>query len=167
MTKALQNLGATPVTVPGAEFQTAMERGIVDGGVVAAISGAGYNLQEFTKYVFKADLGVSVIGVSINKKLYDSLPEDLKKVVDKGCKNYLVNQTKVYDSYDEEAYESFKKTGAEISTLEPAEKKRWLKVCTPIYSEWITDMEKKGLPGKKLYEEFKKILAGYGVELPI
>lgn len=159
-------LGSTPVSVPGGEFPTALEHGVVNGGLVSFAGGKGYKLDELSKYVLKADVGVEVIGLIINRKSYDGLPADLQKVLDKAAENFLLNQVKSYDVVDLESVELFKKAGVEVLTLTPAEKERWLKTSAPVYENWVNSQEKAGQPGKKVYGEFKKIMAGYGVTLP-
>ena len=166
-TEALKALGATPLTVPGAEFQTAFERGVIDGGVVDFGSGPGYKLQEYTKHVIVANMGVAASAITMNKAKYDSLPKDLQKVIDKAMQNWAIKQAKSYDDADKDSAEVFTKVGASVYTLPPAERSRWMKATEPVYSQWLNDMKKKGLAGDKTYGEFKKLMKEYGVELPL
>jgi len=159
-------LGATPATLPGAEFQTGVERGVVEGGIVALSTATGYKLQDVCKYVCIANLGVSVLGIAMNKAKYNSIPADLRKILDKSADDFLVNQAKSFDGEDSKAVEVFKNAGAQILALDPAEKERWVKTCAPIYGKWVKDIEAKGLPGKKLYAEFRSIVKEEGIELP-
>jgi TRAP-type transport system periplasmic protein len=164
---AMIKLGATPSSVPAGEFTTAIERGVVDGGLVAFGSGLGYKMQDMCKYVVRVDAGVIILALTANKKMYEGLPKDLQNAVDHAADNFLVNQARgAMDDADQEALAIFKKTGPELMELSPAEKERWLKTCEPIYDKWISDLEKKGLPANKLYAEFKKLLDGQGVKLP-
>jgi TRAP-type C4-dicarboxylate transport system substrate-binding protein len=167
LTSAVSHLGAVPVTVPGAEFQTAFERGVIDGGVVDFGSGPGYRLQEYTKHVIIADLGVSMGGATVNKEKYNSLPPDLRKVIDNAMQNFLKNSAKSYDMADKDSAAVFEKAKIPVYTLPPAEKKRWIMATQPVYRQWLDDMRKKGLPVDKTYGEFKKLVKEYGVELPL
>jgi TRAP-type C4-dicarboxylate transport system substrate-binding protein len=164
---AMIKLGATPSSVPAGEFTTALERGVVDGGLVAFGSGLGYKMQDICRYVLRTDAGVIILALTANKKMYEGLPKDLQSAVDRAGENFSLNQARgAFDDMDKEALEIFKKTGLELLELEPAEKARWLNTCVPIYDKWINDLEKKGLPANKLYAEFKKLLEGQGVRLP-
>jgi len=166
-TEALKALGATPLTVPGAECQTAFERGVIDGGVVDFGSGPGYKLQEYTKHVIVANMGVAASGITMNKAKYDSLPQDLQKVIDRAMQNWSIKQAKSYDDADKDSAEVFTKAGASVYELPPAERSRWMKATEPVYSQWLNDMKKKGLPAEKTYGEFKRMTKEYGVELPL
>lgn len=164
---AMIRLGATPSSVPAGEFTTALERGVVDGGIVAFGSGVGYKMQDICKYVLRANSGVIILALMANRKMYEGLPNDLQDAVERAADNYLKNQAwGAFDGADMEALELFKKTGVELLELSPAEKERWLKTCVPIYDKWINDLEKKGLPINNLYAEFKRILEANGVKLP-
>jgi TRAP-type C4-dicarboxylate transport system substrate-binding protein len=164
---AMIKLGATPASVPAGEFTTAIERGVVDGGIVAFSSGLGYKMNDMCKYVVRINAGVIILALTANKKMYEGLPKDLQNAVDRAADNFLLYQARgAFDDMDKEALEVFKKTQPELLELEPAEKERWLKTCEPIYGKWISDLEKKGLPANKLYAEFKKLLEGQGVKLP-
>ena len=165
-TEGLKSLGATPVTVPGAEFTTAMERGIISGGVVDFSSGPSYKLQDMSKQVVKADMGVAISGIIMNRKTFEGLPQDLQKVIDTACKNLARNTAISYDSADKVAAEVFKKANVEIYQLDPNEKMRWMKACEPTYNQWITNMKSKGHDSEKIYAAFKEIVKKYGIELP-
>lgn len=166
-TKALEALGAVPMAVPGAEFQTAFERGVIDGGVVDFGSGPGYKLEEYTKHVIVANMGVAMSGITMNKGKYNALPKDLQKVIDNAMQNFLKNQANSYDTADKDSAKVFEKVGASVFYIPAAEKGRWMKATEPVYSNWINDMKKKGLAADKTYAEFKKLVKEYGAELPL
>ena len=165
--ESMITLGATPVSVPGGEFTTAMERGVIDGGIVAFGSGWGYKLQDSCKYVVRTNVGTIILGIMANKAAYDKLPHDLQLAIDRAGERFMMNQALgAFDHKDLEALEFFKSVNLELIELDPAEKERWVKKCAPIYDKWIEKMKKRGLPIEQVYAEFKRILAGYGVTLP-
>jgi TRAP-type transport system periplasmic protein len=167
MTKSLETLGAVPMAVPGAEFQNAFERGVIDGGVVDYGSGPGYKLDEYAKQVIVANMGVTMNGVVMNKAKYDSLPKDLQKVIDNAFRNFIKNNADSFDKADRESSKAFEKKGIPILHLTGAEKARWMKATEPVYSNWLKDTKEKGLPAEETYKEFKRLMKELGTELPL
>lgn len=160
-------LGWTSVAIPGAELQTALASGVVEGGIVPIGTARAYNLMEHTKYVVTARLQVNSVGLIMNKDKWNSLPPDLQKVIDTAARHFLEHQATGYDREDTDAVEVFKKAGAEIIDLDPAERARWMAACVPIYDDYLNQMKAKGLPVEKAYAEFKSLLKNkYNVELP-
>ncbi len=166
MGEALTTLGATPVSVPGGEFPTALERGVVDAGLISFAGARSYRLKDLCKYATKADTGVIVMGFMVNRAVYEGLPKDLQEVFDQAARNFLTNQVASFDVADQEVIQEVKQAGVEIIELDPAEKARWVQKCVPIYDKWINDMKSKGLPVEAAYAEYKTILKKHGVELP-
>ncbi len=167
MTKSLEALGAVPMAVPGAEFQNAFERGVIDGGVVDFGSGPGYKLEEYSKHVIVANMGVTMNGVTMNKNKYNALPKDLQKVIDNAMQNFLKNNTNSFDMADRDSAKVFEKAGIPVYHFPAAEKARWMKATEPVYSNWLKDTKQKGLPADKTYGEFKRLIKEYGTELPL
>jgi TRAP-type C4-dicarboxylate transport system substrate-binding protein len=77
-----QALGAEPVSIPLAEVYTALERGTVDAVVTGPESGAGLKLNEVVGHVTDLQLGVGAGFVVVSRRSWDTLPADLKKVVE-------------------------------------------------------------------------------------
>jgi hypothetical protein len=59
------------------------------------------------------------------------------------------------------AQESAKKGGAEIYQLPVEQRKIWAERIKPLNEKWIADMEAKGLPGRKIFEEARMLLGKY------
>ena len=54
-----------------------------------------------------------------------------------------------------------KKGNPEIYWLPDDERQKWVQAVTPIWDEWVQDMEGKGLPGKAASEDLKAWVAQY------
>ena len=71
----LTALGATPVTLPGGDVYSALDRGTVDGAVGGGGVAFAYGLSwdEVTKYLVKPYLGETVSSIVVNLDVWDSL----------------------------------------------------------------------------------------------
>ena len=154
VTKALKIFGAVPVTTPVTETYTALERGVVDGTVVPWEGLGIFKFDELTKYCTPASLYTMTMMVVMNKKKWNSLPEDVKKVIEENSGMALsLEAGKVYDSTDEPFKKRALEKGVQIVELSPEDQKKMRELTLPIRDEWVTDMEAKGLPGKALLEK--------------
>jgi hypothetical protein len=51
--------------------------------------------------------------------------------------------------------------GHPIYQLTDEEMKGWRKAAQPVHEKWISDMESKGLPGKKVYDAAMQLIDAY------
>ena len=84
-------LGGTPVNIAAPETYNALERGVVDGTIFPWEAIYSFNLAEVLRYHAVVDLCVAPLITLMNQKRYDSLPPDLRKVIDElsgvwGCR---------------------------------------------------------------------------------
>jgi hypothetical protein len=45
--------------------------------------------------------------------------------------------------------------------MTPDETKRWREVLAPLAKDWINEIEGKGLPGQKMYEDYTRLVNQY------
>ena len=87
-TQYLTALGANPMTVPTSDVYESVEKGVIDG-----FTNDWHNIDCFKLYQpidYCLDLPISYTScfVLMNKDTYDSLPDDLKAIIDKYAGNY-------------------------------------------------------------------------------
>ncbi len=85
--KMLGALGATPVAMPLPALGDALSKGVVDGYLLPWEVIPSIKAHEFTKFESETDpkaraLYTAVFILAMNQAKYDSLPADLKKVID-------------------------------------------------------------------------------------
>ncbi len=153
VTQALKSFGAIPVTIPITETYTALERGVVDGTVVPWEGLGIFKLDDLTKYATLADFYTMTMAVLMNKRKWDSLPDDVKMIMTEhsGLAMSLACG-KAYDDTDEPFKKRALSKGIQVIELPPAEKKKLEDLTIPLRNEWIRDMESRGLPGRAVLE---------------
>jgi len=82
----LEAWGAEPVGMPVPALPQALSKGTIDGTLVPFEIFPPLKLHQLTKYSYEGDdksrFGTSVFMFAMNKDRYNSLPDDLKKVID-------------------------------------------------------------------------------------
>jgi TRAP-type transport system periplasmic protein len=152
----LEALGAIPVSMPVTQIYNSLERGVIDATMIPMSAMLDFKLLEVVKHLtIDAPLGRSPFIVSMNRKRYESLPADLKKVIDDttGLEMSL-GGARSYDKKNKEAIDLAKKQ-REVHSLPPDEHKRWLQVFQPLIKRTAEENDKKGLPGSAFVKTYK------------
>jgi TRAP-type C4-dicarboxylate transport system substrate-binding protein len=155
---ALKLMGAVPIGMPLPEAYEALSRGVADGVTVPWEVMKPMRLNELVKYHTYTGLYTNVFLVAMNKAKYESLPADLKAVIDKNSgSNWIAEAGKAWDTAELPGLEQAKELGHTITTLAPEEKERWKKTTRPVVDAWIAATPN----GKTLYEEAVALVAKY------
>ncbi len=158
-TKMVTALGAAPVPMPLPQAAEAMSKGVIDGALIPWEVVPSMKFEEITKFHTESPAGYpqmlnTVFLFGINQAKYDSLPPDLKKVIDANSgpeKSAWVGKVFAEDAVPgRKAAEVRKNT---FYTLPEAEIKRWIAATAKLADEWVADMNAKGYDGKRLLEE--------------
>jgi len=81
-TTALQRLGATPVAMTLADVLPALQQGAIDAAVAGLGPFVSMHFQDAAKYVVETNQPGIFVVLEISQKWYDSLPEDLRQIID-------------------------------------------------------------------------------------
>jgi TRAP-type C4-dicarboxylate transport system substrate-binding protein len=155
-------LGASPLTIPIPELYDALQKGMADGALLPFSAIKDFKLGEVIKHHTVANIFVMTSGLVMNLNTWNSLSPGDQKIMDELTGLRMAEQSgEAFDRYAAIAQEEAKKAGAEIYQLPPAEKKVWMEKAQPVNEAWIADMEKKGLPGKKVFQEAVSLLEKY------
>lgn len=164
MADLLRSIGAAPLRQPPSDWYTSLDRGLVDAIAVGIYGVTMFKLQEVINVhikPYKDNFGHPSIAVMMNRKKYESLPKGVQQAVDDQVMWASQRMNEIDDSHNPEAEEIVRKLGHTIITLTPEEMKLWYAAIEPIREEWIQKMEAKGLPGRKVIEEAKRLAKEY------
>jgi TRAP-type C4-dicarboxylate transport system substrate-binding protein len=151
----LTTLGATPVDMPVTQIYNALERGVIDATMIPLSAMLDFKLLEVVKYLtVDAPLGRSPFIVSMNRKRYESLPPDIKKIIDDTTGLEMsMGGARSYDKKNTAALAAAKKE-REVISLSPEERKRWLELFKTLAKQQGEEVDKKGLPGSALVKAY-------------
>jgi TRAP-type C4-dicarboxylate transport system substrate-binding protein len=158
-TKMTEAFGATPVPMPLPQAADGLAKGVIDGAIIPWEVVPAMKFQEITKFHTEMPAGAPQISnnvfiLAMNQARYDSLPPELKKIID--ANSGAEPSAWVGKIFADDAAPGRK--SAEVRhnnfyTLPTAEWKRWEKATAGVVEEWVKDMNAKGLDGKRLLEE--------------
>jgi TRAP-type C4-dicarboxylate transport system substrate-binding protein len=167
-TKFLSAIGAVPVQMPVPQVTESIAKGVIDGAMIPWEVVPAMKLQEVTKYHLDTPPGGaktsnSIFVIAMNQAKYDSLPADLKKIIDANTGLEWSKQIgKVFDSTTAPGRKLAADAGGVFDTLSQAEYERWQKACEPVVKEWIGEINAKGANGQALYDDARALIKKYG-----
>lgn len=157
--------GITPVAIASPEIYEATQRGVIEGNILTLPSVAGYRLHELQRH---HTLGMRMGGYPsmyvINNNSFEKLPRDLQMVLLGVADGLATTFAKQWDGLNEQVAAKFEAAGITIRRIAPDERETWDAPIEGIENEWIRDMERRGLPGQKVFDQFKaaveQVMAG-------
>ena len=166
-TKMVGALGATPVAMPPPQVPEALTRGIVDGGFFTYELVPAIKLSELTNFVGEPDvkhkaLYTTFFVFAMNKAKYESLPDDLKRVIDKNSGQKLsVFLGTAQAATDAPGKQKMLDAGKHVTVITSAELETWIPAAKKVEDEWIEEVAKKNIDGKKLINDANTLIKKY------
>ena len=149
--------GAEPVGMPVPDLPQALSKGVINGALVPFEVVPPLNLHQMTEYsVEGADgsrFGAAVFLFAMNKDRYESLPDDLKAVIDANSGAAIAEEMgKVWDEVEEVGKRLQRESGGEIVQLDPEAKAGFDERSAEVVDRWIEEANNAGLDGEALVE---------------
>lgn len=166
-TKMLASMGATPVGMPVPAVPDALSKGTIDGAVIPYEVAQTLKIEELARFTAETDrsenaLYTTVFVLPMNKAKYESLPADLKKVIDKNSGRELsAYMGKTQAENDVPGKAKMIAGGHTITIIPKSELDVWKRASASLSNEWISDMDKKGVDGANLVHEAQGLIAKY------
>lgn len=159
--KAIESLGATPVSMPPAQMTEAISKGVVDGALASWEVVPPTKLDEVTKHhsAFaegEPAISYTILTVLMNQRKYDSLPADLKAILDRHSGKALVDRFgKAWDIYMDRARKSV--PASTITTITPADFAKIRETTKPVEATWVKEANNRGVDGQALVNGVHKL----------
>lgn len=161
--KIVENLGGTPVGMSQPETYEALQKGTVEATFCPIETLKGWKQGEVISHV----TDTSAIGyttgmfVTMNKAKWESLPEDVQKVISEVSAEWVAKHGEAWDQADAEGREFIKNLDppVEIITLDEDEEARWVAAVQPLFESYLAETAAKELPGDKLLADIRARIA--------
>ncbi|NRB35762.1 MAG: TRAP transporter substrate-binding protein [Rhodobacteraceae bacterium] len=163
-TLLLDRLGANPVGMPVPAFPEALSRGVVDGGVITWEMSPSLKLDELTDSHTDVAGDRSLYNLffiwAMNRDSYDSLPDDLRAVIDANSgAETSAWAGRAHDIGDREGRALMAASGNELATLSEAETARVKALGDAVITDWIAEAEANGMNGAGLVQDVRDLVA--------
>jgi TRAP-type C4-dicarboxylate transport system substrate-binding protein len=160
--EVIKRLGGIPIAMPMSDTPEAIQKGIVKGIVSSLETLKDFNYAAYCPYATEANLFVVSFAVVMNREKWESLPADVKKVIDdmrreqaEWTGDYVDRHTKESlawskDKYNHQVFQLSKKDRMEIP-----------KLVQPMLDEYTKRTEAQGVPGKKIVGDVQQLRKKY------
>ena len=165
VTQLLDELGATSVGMPVTAIPESLSKGVIDGAAIPWEVTTALKVAELvsnhTEFEGPALYNITFV-LAMNKARYDSLPDDLKAVIDANSgHDFSVFAGTTQAASDGPARQLAVDRGNNIITISAEDTAGWVELAQPVYDKWVADMDSRGIDGQALIDEARALMDAY------
>jgi TRAP-type transport system periplasmic protein len=157
----LQRLGAAPEFMPAPELYDAIDRGVLDGLMIANSGLGSYNLYELLNYGVLCNCYVATQFFVMNQEAWDSLSPQQQEAIDEIAGREVSSWgAEDYDAHYDAALEEIEAAGIEQYEVTEDEEEfaRWQEVGDEVLNDWIEEREAEGVPAQEMVDRLFEIV---------
>ncbi|WND47791.1 TRAP transporter substrate-binding protein [Pasteurella multocida] len=162
--QVIQALGGAAISIAPSQVAESISKGVVDGAMGAWEVVPPTKLDEVTKYHVMPAVGepfptVTVLALVMNQKKYDSLPADLKAILDKHSGPALLERiTVAWEKTEDNARKKVLANGGVITEFGPKHTAKMKAMTDSLTKDWIESMNKQGKNGQQLIDDLREMV---------
>ena len=163
----LRGVGASAVGAPVPEVPQMLSKGVVDGALLPYEIANPLKVHELVKYHSEfagpqPRIGTTVFLFAMNKKKYESLPADLKKVIDDNSGRKIAEMAGVnWDNIEKPGKDAAAKAGNSFPVMPVAEVDRVRAAVKPEIDKFLKELSGAGFDANALYGEAQALVNKY------
>ena len=159
--KIVERLGGSPVSMPQGDTYEALQKGVVDATFCPIETLNGWKQGEVISSVTDSTrIGyTTAFFVTMNKKKWDALPEDLQKTIEAVNAEWVIKHGKAWNEADRLGAAFITERNRETLSLSPEEETRWIETVTPLLLEYAEKANERNLPGTAFLESLQALIS--------
>lgn len=156
----IESWGATPVSIGAPDVYDAIQKGVIDGGVLPVATIIDFNLLDVVDYVTIGNFNTNMFYVSMNKDSWEQFTPEEQAILEEELLGLpmAAEAGKAFDEQAEKAREMAEEAGIEFIELSDSEVEKFKKASEEVTENWIKKMEEKGIDGQKIYDEAVRLM---------
>lgn len=134
-------LGCNPTPMAFGELYTGLQQKTVDGqdnGVVLTYTAKLYEVQPY--YTFTGQI-YAPNAIVVSEAFWQSLPEDLQKVVQEGSEYAMENQRRLNTEMEASLQETMEAEGVSFNSMDPAEVERMREATSSVWEQFKSEID--------------------------
>ncbi|WP_026988653.1 TRAP transporter substrate-binding protein [Fodinicurvata fenggangensis] len=162
----LEEIGASPVGMPVPQVPEAISKGVIQGAALPYEVTRSLRMHELTdshtEFHGERGLYTAVFLFLMNKQRYESLPQDLRQVIDDNSGIDLALEIgATWDKAEEPGREAAREEGHAFDIIEGKELQRWREASQPVIDAWIAERDESGDDGAALLSTARQLIEQY------
>jgi TRAP-type C4-dicarboxylate transport system substrate-binding protein len=164
----LEFAGAIPVQSSLPEGYMAMKTGVYDGWLMTPAGYNGFKYYEPAPYYTLINFGaMPVVVLTVNQRKLDSLPDDLRNIVQEVGREWEDRNGKAMDDSQAAGLAALKENGATITELPQDVRAEWAQTLADFPRQSAEEADARGMPGTKVLGDFIEAAKSLGHEWPV
>jgi len=147
----IEKLGGVEVSLPVSDLYDAMDRGIVDGTVMAPSALISFRLMEVTNQIVEMNMYTTPLIFFANKELWAKVSDSDKQIIMDIVDTFPERIGEQYDQEVAHAMNAAREAGKDIIRLPDSEMAQFHALVAPLIKGWVADLDAAGKPGTELY----------------
>jgi TRAP-type C4-dicarboxylate transport system substrate-binding protein len=165
MARCIQELGGSPVPITWTEGYSALQKGVVEATVQSIDWGAENALSDVCDYLTVCNFSVGMLVVSINKDVWNALPEDVQDLLTEEVARYGEQKREYYMRQAEDYLKRLAGEGMEVIKLDATERERWREKTQAYRDGTLAEMGELGAEIARTAEEANRAFPYTGSSL--
>jgi len=161
--KFWENLGLNPVFMGYPSIYEAIDRGTINAAEITWMLSDSFKHYDIIKCVTRPRSGSLIAnGVCMNLKVYNGLPKDIQRIIQKLNEDYAVRYAKeLTDVESTIASKWAKEYGVTIRYFSPEDYKMMTEAAEKARESFFQKQEANGHPARKVWDYYRKALKKY------
>lgn len=152
--KAMEALGANPVSIPYGDTYMALKTNVADGQENPLANIGDMKFFEVQKYMTMIDYQFHPEPFDVNLDFFNSLPADLQKVLEEGAWIYTDKQNELRSELNDYYFDMIVSGGVTVYEPTEAQRKLFIDAMAPVYDYFVD----KGIFTKADLDEMRSIV---------
>jgi TRAP-type C4-dicarboxylate transport system substrate-binding protein len=156
----LRALEAVPVRMSAPDAYESLSRGTMDGLLFPMESVSSYGLDKLVKHATEGvSFGSFIVAYSINQKVWDGLPADVKQAMDEASEAIEPSVCAEVDKEQVDSRQKLEQSGVSFEPLPPETRAQMKEKLKVVGKEWANALDGRGKPASAALGEFDALLA--------
>jgi TRAP-type C4-dicarboxylate transport system substrate-binding protein len=163
----LRGVGASAVGAPVPEVPQMLSKGVIDGALLPYEIARPLKVHELVKFHSEfagpqPRIATSVFLFAMNKKTYESLPGDLKKVIDANSGRHIAEMAgRNWDEIEKPGKDAAQKAGNQFPVMPESEVEKVRAAVRPEIDKFLKELSATGFDANALYAEAQALIKKY------
>lgn len=154
----IEQLGGSGVGLPAGELYDSLDRGVIDGLMIADTGVESFTLHEVVNYGLHANFYVAGQFLAMNQGVWDGLSDSQQEaIMSVSGRDLSMRAAEVYDADHAEVLEMYEEWGMDVQLVDDVDVDVWRDAAQPVIDDWIADREADGQPGQAMFDRMQEL----------
>ncbi len=164
----LEFAGAVPVQSTLPDGYLSLQTGVYNGWLMFPSAYLGFKFHEPAPHYTLIGFGaMGVNALTINKRRFDGLPEDMQQILMEVGREYEAQAGASLNGRQESGLAGLKEVGAQIKELSEEARAGWAESLISFPSQQATEANGRDMPGTEVLQAYIGAVADTGYQLPV